>query len=238
MSPLPPSLSPPLREWSSDQAAILHYTYNRFSDLRSRRDRCDCAPTEEDAARCFILPFDRLAFLESSLKDDAALMRFFHERLVWREGGVVNELLRKGLLVRLYAPQLMIRGFQEAAAAAGGGAEGGGARWEEAAEEGEAAGLQDGGGGGAAGGVGAGVEEEDEAVEMLMPHRQQPQPQQEQRLEGRGASEGGGGGGAGPDRAQPQHAAGSDLAVEGVFSARTPRRRGGRRGGGGLVQAT
>ena len=38
---------------------MLHYTYNRFGDLKSRRDRCDCAPTEEDAKRCFILPFDR-----------------------------------------------------------------------------------------------------------------------------------------------------------------------------------
>ena len=38
---------------------MLHYTYNRFEDLKSRRDRCDCAPTEEDAKRCFILPFDR-----------------------------------------------------------------------------------------------------------------------------------------------------------------------------------
>ena len=39
---------------------MLHYTYNRFDDLKSRRDRCDCAPTEEDAKRCFILPFDRM----------------------------------------------------------------------------------------------------------------------------------------------------------------------------------
>ena len=38
---------------------MLHFTYNRFQDLKSRRDRCDCAPTEEDAKRCFILPFDR-----------------------------------------------------------------------------------------------------------------------------------------------------------------------------------
>ena len=48
------------REETSDQAAVLHYTYNRFEDLKSRRDRCDCAPTEEDAKRCFILPFDRM----------------------------------------------------------------------------------------------------------------------------------------------------------------------------------
>ncbi len=48
------------REETSDQAAVLHFTYNRFEDLKSRRDRCDCAPTEEDAKRCFILPFDRM----------------------------------------------------------------------------------------------------------------------------------------------------------------------------------
>ena len=49
---------------------MLHYTYNRFEDLKSRRDRCDCAPTEDDAKRCFILPFDRsvsLAFLLSAV---------------------------------------------------------------------------------------------------------------------------------------------------------------------------
>jgi len=47
------------REDTCEQAAVLHYTYNRFEDLKSRRDRCDCAPTEDDAKRCFILPFDR-----------------------------------------------------------------------------------------------------------------------------------------------------------------------------------
>lgn len=47
------------REEQCEQSAVLHYTYNRFEDLKSRRDRCDCAPTEEDAKRCFILPFDR-----------------------------------------------------------------------------------------------------------------------------------------------------------------------------------
>ncbi len=45
---------------------MLHFTYNRFDDLKSRRDRCDCAPTEEDAKRCFILPFDRMVRVLSS----------------------------------------------------------------------------------------------------------------------------------------------------------------------------
>ena len=48
------------REETSDEVAVLHFTYNKFDDLKSRRDRCDCAPTEDDAKRCFILPFDRM----------------------------------------------------------------------------------------------------------------------------------------------------------------------------------
>lgn len=55
------------REETTDTGAVLHYTYNRFGDLKSRRDRCDCAPTEEDAERCFILPFDRLVCTKTPL---------------------------------------------------------------------------------------------------------------------------------------------------------------------------
>ncbi|EFN51864.1 hypothetical protein CHLNCDRAFT_7951, partial [Chlorella variabilis] len=95
------------KEWSSDQAAVLHFTYNRFSDLKSRRDRCDCAPTEEDAKRCFILPFDRMAFLEASLKNDTELMDWFRQRLVWSDPAVVNDLLKKGLFTRIYEPQVI-----------------------------------------------------------------------------------------------------------------------------------
>lgn len=42
-----------------DEAAVLHYTYAKFSDLTSRRDRCGCKPTKEDVKRCFMLEFDR-----------------------------------------------------------------------------------------------------------------------------------------------------------------------------------
>jgi len=38
---------------------VLHYTYTKFSDLTSRRDRCHCKPTKEDVKRCFMLDFDR-----------------------------------------------------------------------------------------------------------------------------------------------------------------------------------
>lgn len=46
-----------------EEAAILHYTYPKFSDLTSRRDRCGCKPTKEDVKRCFMLEFDRAVSL-------------------------------------------------------------------------------------------------------------------------------------------------------------------------------
>uniref|UniRef100_A0A2P2KE68 Glycosyltransferase family 92 protein n=1 Tax=Rhizophora mucronata TaxID=61149 RepID=A0A2P2KE68_RHIMU len=42
-----------------EEASVLHYTYAKFSDLTSRRDRCGCKPTKEDVKRCFMLEFDR-----------------------------------------------------------------------------------------------------------------------------------------------------------------------------------
>ncbi|KAG5402352.1 hypothetical protein IGI04_016959 [Brassica rapa subsp. trilocularis] len=42
-----------------DEAAVLHYTYSRFSDLTSRHDRCGCKPTREDVKRCFMLDITR-----------------------------------------------------------------------------------------------------------------------------------------------------------------------------------
>lgn len=42
-----------------EEVAVLHYTYTKFSDLTSRRDRCGCKPTKDDVKRCFMLDFDR-----------------------------------------------------------------------------------------------------------------------------------------------------------------------------------
>ncbi|KAE8098708.1 hypothetical protein FH972_016752 [Carpinus fangiana] len=47
-----------------DEAAVLHYTYPKFSDLTSRRDRCGCKPTKEDVKRCFMLEFDRSVIIQ------------------------------------------------------------------------------------------------------------------------------------------------------------------------------
>jgi hypothetical protein len=63
------------REVTSESSAVLHYTFTRFSDLKARRDRCDCAPTEEDAKRCFILPFDRMVRLDCHVSRAPGLPR-------------------------------------------------------------------------------------------------------------------------------------------------------------------
>ncbi|KAH0912282.1 hypothetical protein HID58_035603, partial [Brassica napus] len=47
------------KEIKLEESAILHYTYPKFSDLTSRRDRCGCKPTKVDVKRCFMLEFDR-----------------------------------------------------------------------------------------------------------------------------------------------------------------------------------
>ena len=46
------------------------------------------------------------AFLEASMKSDAELLQWFNDRLVWNSPTVVNELLRNGLFVREFAPQV------------------------------------------------------------------------------------------------------------------------------------
>lgn len=47
-----------------------------------------------------------MAFLEASLKSDTELMKWFRERLVWDDPEVVNDLLKKGLFMRIYEPQV------------------------------------------------------------------------------------------------------------------------------------
>ena len=59
-----------------EEAAVLHYTYAKFSDLTSRRDRCGCKPTKEDVKRCFMLDFDRSVSLVLSLNIYLVLLPF------------------------------------------------------------------------------------------------------------------------------------------------------------------
>ncbi|CAD6233688.1 unnamed protein product [Miscanthus lutarioriparius] len=96
-----------------EEAAILHYTYTKFSDLTSRRDRCGCKPTKEDVKRCFILEFDRLAFIIASTATEEEMKNWYREHVVWTDKDSNLKLLRKGVLTRIYAPMAIIRGLKE-----------------------------------------------------------------------------------------------------------------------------
>ncbi|KAK4767472.1 hypothetical protein SAY86_015222 [Trapa natans] len=62
-----------------DEAAVLHYTYPKFSDLTSRRDRCGCKPTKDDVKRCFMLEFDRSAFIIASTASEDEMLQCLNE---------------------------------------------------------------------------------------------------------------------------------------------------------------
>ncbi|TVU31481.1 hypothetical protein EJB05_23168 [Eragrostis curvula] len=96
-----------------EEAAVLHYTYTKFSDLTSRRDRCGCKPTKEDVKRCFMLDFDRAAFIIASTATEDEMLRWYNERVVWNDKQLNLKLLRKGVLTRIYAPMAIVQGLRE-----------------------------------------------------------------------------------------------------------------------------
>ena len=48
------------------------------------------------------------AFLAASLKTDVELLKWFRDRLIWNEPETVVDLLKNGLFVRLYEPQVSV----------------------------------------------------------------------------------------------------------------------------------
>ncbi|GMN55453.1 hypothetical protein TIFTF001_024576 [Ficus carica] len=96
-----------------EEAAVLHYTYTKFSDLTSRRDRCGCKPTRDDVKRCFMLEFDRTAFIIASTATEDEMLRWYQERIVWTDKELNMKLMRKGILTRIYAPMVIIQGLRE-----------------------------------------------------------------------------------------------------------------------------
>ncbi|KAL0924317.1 hypothetical protein M5K25_005133 [Dendrobium thyrsiflorum] len=95
-----------------EEAAVLHYTYTKFSDLTSRRDRCGCKPTKDDVKRCFMLDFDRDAFIIASTATEEEMLHWFRERVVWTNRQLNLKLLRKGILTRIYAPMAIIQSLR------------------------------------------------------------------------------------------------------------------------------
>ncbi|CAH1434274.1 unnamed protein product [Lactuca virosa] len=97
-----------------DEAAVLHYTYTKFSDLTSRRDRCGCKPTKEEVKRCFMLEFDRAAFIIASTATEEEMLNWYREHVVWTDKELQKKLMKKGILIRIYAPMVIMQGLREA----------------------------------------------------------------------------------------------------------------------------
>ncbi|KAG8648942.1 hypothetical protein MANES_08G053500v8 [Manihot esculenta] len=102
-----------VNEMKLGEAAILHYTYPKFSDLTSRRDRCRCKPTKDDVKRCFMLEFDRIAFIIASTATEEEMLQWYREHVVWTENSLKLKLMRNGILTRIYAPMVIIQGLRE-----------------------------------------------------------------------------------------------------------------------------
>ncbi|KAK8958433.1 hypothetical protein KSP40_PGU013632 [Platanthera guangdongensis] len=104
----------PPNEIKLEEAAVLHYTYTKFSDLTSRRDRCGCKPTKDDVKRCFMLEFDRNAFIIASTATEDEMLQWFHEHVVWTNKQLNLKLLKKGILTRINAPMAIIQSLKAA----------------------------------------------------------------------------------------------------------------------------
>ncbi|CAL0310610.1 unnamed protein product [Lupinus luteus] len=101
------------KEVKLEEAAVLHYTYPKFSDLTSRRDRCGCKPTKEDVKRCFMLDFDRSAFIIASTATEEEMHQWYRERVVWTDKTLNLKLMKKGILTRINAPMVIIQSLKE-----------------------------------------------------------------------------------------------------------------------------
>ncbi|KAI4348647.1 hypothetical protein L6164_009346 [Bauhinia variegata] len=96
-----------------EEAAVLHYTYPKFSDLTSRRDRCGCKPTKDDVKRCFMLEFDRAAFIIASTATEEEMRQWYQEHVVWTDKTLNLKLMKKGILTRINAPMVIIQTLRE-----------------------------------------------------------------------------------------------------------------------------
>eukprot|EP00899_Mesostigma_viride_P027472 jgi/Mesvir1/790/Mv17387-RA.2 len=94
------------KEYTHREAAILHYVYNRFEDVASRAHRCECEPTQEGAARCFMLEFDRRVFLAATNMTEPELREWYRTHVVFDDRKTVESLTRKGLFTRIHTPQV------------------------------------------------------------------------------------------------------------------------------------
>ncbi|KAH9648935.1 glycosyltransferase-like KOBITO 1 [Citrus sinensis] len=77
------------------------------------RDRCSCKPAKEDVKRCFMLEFDRAAFIFASTATEDEMLSWNREHVVWADKTLKRKLMMKGILTRIYAPMIITQGLRE-----------------------------------------------------------------------------------------------------------------------------
>ncbi|KAI5397150.1 Glycosyltransferase-like KOBITO 1 [Lathyrus oleraceus] len=87
--------------------------YTKFTDLTSRRDRCGCKPTKDDVKRCFMLDFDRAAFVIASTATEEEMLQWYREHIVWTDKALKMKLTRTCILSRIYAPMVIMQSLRE-----------------------------------------------------------------------------------------------------------------------------
>lgn len=101
----------PTEAWAAE-AAVLHYTYTTFEDIKARKGRCECEKDEESLKKCFILDFDRVLYVKWDEMNEDEMRDFYNKRVVWRDQGLKKRLLANGLFTRIYAPQIIMDGIR------------------------------------------------------------------------------------------------------------------------------
>ncbi len=105
------------REGKAMEAAVLHFTYSRFEDVRARRGRCNCGSSDEEVALCFILEFDRWVFRKASSElDDDKLRDWYRQHVVWTDATFTRLQLANGLFGRIHTPAMLVAALDAAAA--------------------------------------------------------------------------------------------------------------------------
>ena len=102
------------REMKASEAAVLHYTYNTFDDILSRKSRCKCGLDEASLKKCFILDFDAMVYKLWDEMSETQMRKFYNDQVVYRNKALKAKLLANGLFSRMYTPQILMEGIDDA----------------------------------------------------------------------------------------------------------------------------
>lgn len=99
-------LTDPLSRTASGHVMALHFCCDIWACASRRESACMSQHVWDSLCKSGFWLLQ--AFLAASLKTDDELLDWFNERLVWNDQAVVTEMLKNGLFVRIFAPQVRV----------------------------------------------------------------------------------------------------------------------------------